>query len=61
VRDLREAHRPGLEIVRHLDLTGDRPLKKRDAVLLARWWHRNGWSATIRRQGRFFAVLASRG
>ena len=47
--------------VRHLDLTGDRPLKKRDAVLPARWWHRDGWSATIRRQGRFFAVVASKG
>lgn len=43
-----------------LNLTGDRPLTLRQARKLARWWQNNGWSANLRRVGRFFEVTASK-
>ena len=43
-----------------LNLTGDRPLKKRDAWLLKWWWEMNGFSCTISKQGRYYGVVASR-
>jgi len=44
---------------KRLNLTGDRPLTRREALKLARWWA--GWgSVTLTKQGRLWGVTASR-
>jgi hypothetical protein len=44
-----------------LDLTGDRPLSKKDARLLAKWWgSQPQFSYVLEKSGRFWRVFADK-
>lgn len=46
---------------RRLDLTGDRPLSKKEARLLAKWWNSQPqFSCVLEKSGRFWRVFADK-